>query len=133
MGNLRIGEFVIMMDCECPEARMVVVLTSYAAKTGIWHGRYISAYPNMSKCFTSTWTPTRVSDFGMEIELSDDGKQFRCVPNGKPCVARYEDLTPRKWQDRMGDRWHDIRMSLDEKTLDMIKKAAKAPVVTAEK
>lgn len=105
--NLRRGTPVIIMDCEEPSARMVSVLARYDDKKGTWFGLYLSTFPNMTLCHTTSWTPTPIADFGMMLEVN--GNQFRCVPSGKPSRATYEDSKPRKWQDRFGDRWWDTR------------------------
>lgn len=105
--NLRRGMPVIIMDCEEPSARMIAVLTRYDDSKGTWHALYLSTYPNMRACYTTSWTPTPISDFGMAIEVAGD--RYRCVPTGEPCRATYRDGKPRQWQDRCGDVWREMR------------------------
>ncbi len=105
--NLRRGTPVIIMDCEEPSARMVAVLTRYDAKHGTWHALYLSTYPNRKDCYTTSWTPTPISDFGVDLYVEDD--RYCCIPNGKPSKAAYKDGRPRNWQDRQGPRWREMR------------------------
>lgn len=115
MTLLRRGMPVILMDCEAPEARMVAVLTRYDDELGRWYATYLSTFPFMARCFTSSWTPTPISDFGIRIEV--DGDQFRCVPTGEPSRATYKDGRLRQWQDRQGVHWRPMR-PLAVKSLD---------------
>jgi hypothetical protein len=105
--NLRRGTPVIIMDCEEPSARMVSVLTRYDYRKGIWHALYLSTYPSLKDCYTGSWTPTPIADFGVALEV--DGSRFRCVPTGEASRATYRDGKIRHWQDRYGNDWRDMR------------------------
>lgn len=104
--SLTRGTYVIMNDVDCPEARLVAVLTRYDDQKGIWHALYLATYTNMAAPYGRQ--PTPLSDFGVTIEWKWD--EYRAVPNGNPCVAKYRDGKPRQWQDRFGDdRWWKAR------------------------
>lgn len=120
---LRIGVPVIINDCDAPEARLVAVLTRYDAKEGIWHAEYLSTYPHMRNCYTDR-RPTPISEFGMRLEW--DGRSYRCVPTGGPCIAKYHDGVPRNWQDRQPNRWWASRVSRRVLSVDRPRESAEA-------
>lgn len=107
---LKRGTLVILNDCDAPEARMVAVLTSYNSREGYWHARYLSTFPNMTRCTTTQ--PTPVADFGVLVEFRGD--EFRCV-QVRASVARYRDGVPRRWQDYRGSRWLKMRSAAADK------------------
>jgi hypothetical protein len=96
------GTYVIMNDCDCPEARMVAVLTRYDDRKGVWHALYLATYTNMAAPYGPQ--PTPLSAFGMRVEWK--WHEYRVVSTGEPCTATYRDGVPRKCQDCFGeDRW----------------------------
>jgi len=100
------GTYVIMNDVDCPEARLVAVLTRFDDAKGIWHALYLATYTNMAAPYGPD--PTPLSDFGMTVERR--WNVYRVIANGKPSIATYRDGHPRNWQDRFGeDRWWEMR------------------------
>ena len=98
--SLARGDYVIMNDCDCPEAKLVAVLTRYDDKRGIWHALYLSTTTNMTAPYGPH--PTPIAKFGKRLEWSGD--TYKVVDSGEACVATYEDGMPRRWQDYHGDR-----------------------------
>lgn len=96
---LKRGQLVIMNDIDCPEAKLVAVLTRFDDKKGIWHARYLAKATSRTKCYSSgaLGGPTPLADFGVRVEFS--GEFFAVVPTGNPSVATYRDGKPRTWQD----------------------------------
>jgi hypothetical protein len=100
------GTYVIMNDCDAPEARMVAVLTRYDDVRGIWHALYLATYTNMAAPYGPQ--PTSLSAFGQTVEWKWD--EYRVVSTGEPRTATYRDGKPRQWQDRFGeDKWWPAR------------------------
>jgi hypothetical protein len=66
MGLTR-GTYVIMNDVDCPEGKLVAVLTRYDDRAGVWHALYLSTATNMAApqgertLRTAKWRPTRKS------------------------------------------------------------------------
>ena len=106
MSDLRKGMPVIINDVERPEARLVAVLTTFNARTGIWRARYLANGTHGTQCWTGG-QPTPLSHFG--IALESDGDRFRCVSSGEPSIATYRDGRPRSWQDRTPSHWWPFR------------------------
>lgn len=105
MGLTR-GTYVIMNDVDCPEARLVAVLTRYDDKRGVWHALYLATYTNMAAPYGTR--PTPLSEFGKKVEWK--WNEYRVVDSGEPCTATYRDGKPRHWQDHFGeDRWWEAR------------------------
>ena len=104
------GTYVIMNDIDCPEARLVAVLTRYDDIKGIWRALYLAAYTNMSAPYGPG--PTPISAFGKGVEWSGDA--YRVVDTGQPVTATYRDGKPRSWQDRCGDRYWSGRKAAIE-------------------
>lgn len=103
---LKRGDYVIMNDVDCPEARLVAVLTRYDDKRGIWHALYLAKFTNMTAPYGPL--PTLLSAFGQRVEWK--WNEYRVVASGTATTATYRDGKPRKWQDRFGeDRWWDAR------------------------
>lgn len=102
---LKRGDYVIMNDVDCPEARLVAVLTRYDDRKGYWHALYLSTFTNMAAPYGRQ--PTLLSAFGMRVEWKRD--EYRVVPIGEPCTATYRDGRPRRWQDRCGSRMWEAR------------------------
>lgn len=101
------GTHVIMNDVDCPEARLVAVLTRYDDKEGIWHALYLSETTNMTA--PHGLQPTPISDFGKRVEWAFELGEYRVVDDGGPCIAAYKDGSARKWQDRSGREWWKAR------------------------
>jgi hypothetical protein len=99
------GTYVIMNDCDAPEARMVAVLTRYDDQRGIWHALYLSTHTNMAAPYGPQ--PTPLSKFGKTVEWR--WNEYRVVDSGEPCTATYRDGAPRNWQDYRGERWWEAR------------------------
>ena len=100
------GTYVIMNDCDAPEARMVAVLTRYDDTKGIWHALYLSAHTNMEAPYGPE--PTPLSAFGQTVEWK--WNEYRCVSNSQPVTATYRDGVRRNWQDYFGeDKWWPAR------------------------
>ena len=99
---LKRGTPVIINDVDCPENRLVAVIMRLTPD-GIWRARYLSTYPHMVFCWTGHDVPTPLADFGVSLEWN--GNEFRTVPNGQPCIAKYRDGVPRKWQQRGREWW----------------------------
>lgn len=104
---LKRGELVIMNDVDCPEAKLVAVLTRFDDKTGVWHARYLAKATARTKCWSSgnLGGPTPISDFGKSIEW--DKNRFRIIDTGAPTKAAYRDGKPRQWQDYSSKHWHE--------------------------
>lgn len=102
---LKRGDYVIMNDVDCPEARLVAVLTRYDDQKGFWRALYLATYTNMTAPYGRQ--PTLLSAFGMKVEWK--WNEYRVVPNGEPCTATYRDGKPRQWQDRFGPRMWEAR------------------------
>lgn len=102
---LKRGDYVIMNDVDCPEARLVAVLTRYDDTKGVWHALYLATYTNMAAPYGTR--PTPLADFGMAVEW--EWNEYRVVPTGEPCTATYRDGKPRQWQDRFGPRTWEAR------------------------
>lgn len=102
------GQLVIMNDIDCPEAKLVAVLTRFDDKKGIWHARYLAKATSRTKCYSSgaLGGPTPIDDFGVMIEFVGD--HFRAVPSGKPSNAKYRDGKPRSWQDYRNGVLHAV-------------------------
>lgn len=102
------GQLVIMNDIDCPEAKLVAVLTRFDDKKGIWHARYLAKATSRTKCYSSgaLGGPTPLDDFGVAVEFV--GEFFRAVPTGKPSVAKYRDGVPRSWQDYSAGALHAV-------------------------
>lgn len=104
--SLTRGTYVIMNDVDCPEARLVAVLTRYDDVKGVWHALYLATYTNMIAPYGQC--PTPLSAFGKKVEWKQD--EYRVVSTGEPCTATYKDGRPRRWQDCFGeDRWWEAR------------------------
>lgn len=99
------GTYVIMNDVDCPEARLVAVLTKHDDKAGIWHALYLATYTNMSSPHGTM--PTPISEFGKTVEWC--GSQYRVINTGAESTATYRDGVPRKWQDTHGNKMWDAR------------------------
>jgi len=93
--KFKIGDFVIVNTFDRPMsmhiARVISIYDDYIA------AEYcnIKDYPVMDGLMTATL----VSDFGQDVVFDGDKKMFCAVPNGNPCIATYDDGTPRKWQE----------------------------------
>lgn len=99
------GTYVIMNDCDAPEARLVAVLTRYDDRKGIWHALYLATYTNMAAPYGPR--PTPLSAFGKAVEWR--WNEYRVVDTGSSVTATYRDGRPRRWQDYHGDRWWPAR------------------------
>lgn len=100
------GTYVIMNDVDCPEAKLVAVLTRHDDVRGVWHALYLSDKTNMVAPYGRQ--PTPLSAFGKAVEWK--WNEYRVVSTGAPCTATYRDGEPRKWQDYYGeDRWWTAR------------------------
>lgn len=109
--SLTRGTYVIMNDFDCPEAKLVAVLTRYDARKGIWHALYLAQATNMAEPFGPL--PTPIEKFGRRVEWSGD--TFRAVATGGPVTATYRDGVSRSWQDYHGeDRWWSARKKAAE-------------------
>lgn len=100
------GTYVIMNDVDCPEAKLVAVLTRYDDVDGVWHALYLSDKTHMkTPCGTH---PTPLSAFGKTVEWK--WSEYCVRDTGAACTATYRDGEPRKWQDYYGDgRWWSAR------------------------
>jgi len=109
-ARLRLGVPVIMNDCDCPEAKMVAVLTRFDSRKGIWYAQYLSPHTNMEECWTGGGLggPTPIAEFGVRLEIR--GSQYRVVTTGVPSQATYRDGVHRDWQDRQGPAWRTMRV-----------------------
>ena len=105
--GLKRGTYVIMNDVDCPEARLVAVLTKYDDLRGVWHALYLSETTNMTD--PHGLQPTPLSDFGKRVEWIYELGEYRVVDSGDPCVATYRDGKPRQWQDRSQREWWKAR------------------------
>lgn len=97
------GTPVIINDTDCPQNNLVAVIMR-CTPDGVWRARYLSTYPCMLYCWTGRDVPTPLSDFGVKLEWNDAG-EYRTVPTGEPCVAKYRDGAPRNWQQRGREWW----------------------------
>lgn len=105
--GLKRGTYVIINDVDCPEARLVAVLTRYDDIEGVWHALYLSEDTNMTS--PRGLQPTPISDFGKRVEWTYELGEYRVVDDGSPCIATYRDGDPRQWQDRSGREWFKAR------------------------
>jgi len=92
--GLKCGEYVIINDYDCPNARLVAVLTCYDDKTGFWRALYLSKSTTMTAPYGER--PIPLKDFGRAVEWH--GSQYRVVETGQPCTATYRDGKSRQWQ-----------------------------------
>lgn len=101
------GQLVIMNDIDCPEAKLVAVLTRFDDKKGVWHARYLAKATSRTKCYSSgaLGGPTPLADFGVQVEFV--GEFFRAVQTTLS-VATYRDGKPRSWQDYSAGVLHAV-------------------------
>jgi hypothetical protein len=99
-NRLTPGTPVIINDFDCPDGRLIAVITRCDSKNKLFRARYLSEYPSMIYCTSDGGLgfPTPIEDFGVNLEWNDEGK-YRAVPNGHPSVALYRDGKPRKWHE----------------------------------
>jgi hypothetical protein len=96
-----------MNDVDCPEAKLVAVLTRYDDRKGIWHALYLSKRTNMAAPYGPN--PKPLSDFGKRVEWKFELGEYRVVDDGGPCIATYDDGKPRAWQDHSRVEWWQAR------------------------
>lgn len=91
------NDFVIFNDFDCPEPRMIVLVSSVhnGIKT-IFRGRYISTENLCNRSISTTDEPTKVSDFGINISMV--GSNLVCKRSKDKVVAKYQDGKSRTWQ-----------------------------------
>ncbi len=104
--DIKIGELVIMNDCDAPCPRLIAIVEDI--KDGSYLCRYFSTYPNMKKPYGPN--PTRVSDFGVDVIVS--GNHF-CAHQTRKTIATYDDGKPRYWQPQGGSIQRARKKPLD--------------------
>lgn len=103
-SEIKVGHCVIINDVECPEGRMVSVITGFEHGTngGTVITQYLSSRKeldgyNRRGVFSPRCTVSPVGWFGVTVFVNSD-MQYWCEKTGES-RATYRDGKPRQWQE----------------------------------
>ena len=100
--RFKVGDLVILNDCERPCALLVAVIVGDDGELYSW--RYLSAAPELAKfrgMRSRLSQATLVADFGAQIRVDILAGIYWCVVV-KESVAKYSDGAMRHWQEYSG-------------------------------
>ncbi len=105
-SRVAVGHCVIISDSDCPEGRLVAIVTAVSDDTVT--GRYLHVGIDMTVCWQHVDRVTPVSAFGVRVIF--DGDDYWCEPDDSlPKTASYPDGEPRPWQERRGPVHHKLK------------------------
>lgn len=91
--TIKKGELVILNDAECPEPRMIVMVSSI--QKGVCFGDYISTFSRFKKPRGAVERVTKVADFGITLQIGSGRLHAR---ETRVNYATYPDGKLRRWQ-----------------------------------
>ena len=95
MKTIKVGDYVIMNDCDKPCTRLIAIVTKVDTEKERVNARYICKRVNMREPYGWLGGVTLVSDFGVEMAFNGDTVSTKQV---RPSIATYRDGKPRNWQ-----------------------------------
>lgn len=115
--TIEVGSFVIINEVDAPVCRLVAQVTDIQSFTGYGKtfkkviAKYIAEYPNQLYCTADIERVTLVSDFGVEVTLTEN--HVICEKQ-RESIAKYVDGRIRKWQENTVVVHEPIRKTLTD-------------------
>jgi len=100
--TIEIGSFVIINEVDAPVCMLVAQVTDIKTfKSGettkeVVIARYIAEYPSMLYCSAALERVTLVSDFGVEVIITEN---YVICEKQRESIAKYADGRVRQWQE----------------------------------
>lgn len=91
--TFKIGDLVIINHIDKPCAALISVVTGFG--TEFVKAHYVTEYPNMRTCSSDPSNVTKLEDFGIDAEITED--TIRCIKR-RPSIAEYANGKQREWQ-----------------------------------
>lgn len=100
--TIEVGSFVIINEVDAPVCRLVAQVTDIQTfKSGgttkkVVIARHIAEYPSMLYCSAALERVTLVSDFGVEVLVTEN---YVICEKQRESIAKYADGRVRQWQE----------------------------------
>lgn len=113
--TIEVGSFVIINEVDAPVCRLVAQVTEIQSVTDYRKtfknviAKYIAEYPNQLYCTADIERVTLVSDFGVEVTLTEN--HVICEKQ-RESIAKYADGRVRQWQENRAVVHEPIRKTL---------------------
>lgn len=113
--TIEVGSFVIINEVDAPVCRLVAQVTDIQSFKGCGKtfkkviAKYIAEYPNQLYCTADIARVTLVSDFGVEVTLTEN--HVICEKQ-RESIAKYADGRVRQWQENRAVVHEPIRKTL---------------------
>lgn len=100
--TIEVGSFVIINEVDAPVCRLVAQVTdikmhrSIGTVQQIVYARYVAKYPFMPICSAELERVTLVSDFGVEVIVTEN---YVLCEKQRESIVKYADGSIGEWQD----------------------------------
>lgn len=100
--TIEVGSFVIINEVDAPVCRLVAQVTEIQSVTDYRKtfknviAKYIAEYPSMLYCSAALERVTLVSDFGVEVLVTEN---YVICEKQRESIAKYADGRVRQWQE----------------------------------
>jgi len=112
---IEVGSFVIINEVDAPVCMLVAQVTDIKTfKSGettkeVVIARYLAEYPSMLYCSAALERVTLVSDFGVEVIITEN---YVICEKQRESIAKYADGRVREWQENTVTVHEPIRKTL---------------------